>query len=129
MRALYIDDSVRSAVNKVVDYANLNILTIDDMLDIMNGQKIPPGDIKEHCIIIFDGYGCIFSIEEQNQGRVRHLSVHLTNAKDPGLFLPSPEAVRAIAMLFGIKCIEDCHVSIESDIKNVRNFINIVEYQ
>lgn len=110
MRALIIDDSVKAAVAKVVEYANLHPMHMDELLDIYNGQALPAGDRKEHVIVIPMGYRTVFSIEHQ-QG---HLLKHMSISVDTPSKLPNEIAVREIMKLFEITSpLEECDVRIE----------------
>lgn len=108
----------------MVEYAHQHVLSMDDLLDIFNGQEPPVGDRPEHVCQLPVGYRVVFNLEKQNHGVVRHISVSVDS---PGK-LPNIEAVREIARLFGIKKeLEECVVSVEEGRGNVNKSINIIE--
>ena len=91
-----IDDSVKEMASEVLRYAEKHVYTMDDMLDIVNGDLKPPGDEPGHVMEIPFGYRVVFSLEQQNVGLCRHLSVSVAK---PGK-LPSIPSVQEIMNLF-----------------------------
>lgn len=85
-------------------YAEENILSFDDLLDIKNGDRPPPGRVKEFGTVIPFEYYVVFTIEEQPQAGVfkkfRHLSVSVGDIVTKGVF-PSPAAVKGIMGMLG----------------------------
>lgn len=124
LRPLIIDDEAKEKIKKLIAYAEQHPYTMDDLLDIYNKQKEPPGDNKEFTIYLQVGFRVVFSIEEQNQGLFKHLSVSVDH-KEKDTF-PSIQAVRVIAKLMGFKReVKDCIVRLE-DLGD-RGAINVFE--
>lgn len=122
MRPLIIDDTVRAAVHKLIKHAEENPFTVDDLLDIKNGQQPPAGDREGFCCIIPFDYRVVYSIEMQPQGKAQHMSISVPVA---GKY-PSPWAVSMIGDLLGFADLEKCHVWIdEADVINV---VNVIQY-
>ena len=70
MSVIAFFENERQQIRKVVDYANVNIYQLDDILDMMNNQKITPSEMPEH--IVFVGIGrwiCYFLVDHPNKGR------------------------------------------------------------
>ncbi len=120
-RPLFIDDDVRENVNKVIAHAMEHVITIDNMLDIRNGAP-PPGDVNGYSIEIPIGFRCVFTIEDQPDGKMRHLSVSIPHRD----LMPNPSAVELIMDLFGfVGGFEECHVWKEDTGK--RNALNVLQ--
>jgi hypothetical protein len=123
MRPLIIDEMTKDKCAALVRYAEKDIVTMDDLLDTVNKQRLPIGDDPGHVIIISVGYRCVFSIEDQPAGKVRHLSISIDA---PGK-LPSVPACEEIIKLFGFDGeLYDCKLGFE-DIAPGHQAINILE--
>lgn len=123
LRPLIIDDIVRARIGDVIAYAEHNVLSMDDLLDIHNKQGPAPGDMIGYVCFIPFGYNVVYSIEEQNPGKMRHLSISV----DEDGKLPSPSAVEFIMQLFGFKKdLKECIV-IKQDCSPTRECINVLE--
>jgi len=126
LRLLLIDQEVQAQIKKVIEYADSHRVTMDDILDVMNGTGTKAGDNKENVLEIQMGYRVVFSIEEQPIGPVRHLSISVDgDVKD----MPSVQSVKLIMSEFGFEnALENCHVFLE-DCKGLggRKAVNIVE--
>ena len=95
---------------------------MDDLLDIHNGAE-PPGDRPGFSCELPFGYRVVFTLEKQNIGKVRHLSISVSI---PGN-LPSMTAVEAIMHEIGfdnklLKCMIDFE-----DIGENHQAINVLE--
>lgn len=99
MRILLIDDAIRARIAAIIEYAEANVIPIDEQLDVKNGELPPAGDNKAYRCIIPDGFRVIYTIEEHPQGKVRHLSMSVNVEGN----CPSPEAVSMIMKEFGFK--------------------------
>lgn len=110
MRPFIIDNNIREQLSKLADYAEAHIMSMDDLMDIINGdEKLIAGNNPEHTITLPFGYRVVLSLEDQPAGIVRHLSVFL----DKPYVYPSPTAVQAIMdMLRFTKDLDNCIVSI-----------------
>jgi hypothetical protein len=110
MRPLLIDDSVKEAAAKVVQFAEQHVLSVDDLLDTVNGELPSVGDQEGYTCHIPVGYRAVFSIENQGTFHVRHLSVSVDRAGK----LPHPDAVQEIMGLFGFtNKLRNCMVKVE----------------
>src|SRR3954468_23505536 len=100
MPIVVIDNATRERIKEMVDYAQKNILTINDLLDIKNGAKEPPGNKPEHCLIIPVNHRIVFSMEYQPKyGIIKHISASVPN---PGE-IPSRYALEMILTAFDFK--------------------------
>lgn len=110
MRLLIIDDTIKEVIQRVVTYAEMHVYSMDDLLDMYNKQLPIVGDIPEHVCHIPMGFRVVYSIEEQNVGKIRHISISVeTSGK-----LPSVPAIEQIIKLFGYtNDLCDCLVRLE----------------
>lgn len=123
MRPLIIDEDVKSQIDSLVKYAERNPISMDYLLDQKNGQEPPPGDYSEFTRNLPFGYRVVFTIELQPTGKVRHLSMSVSEDKK----LPNEFAVQEIMNLIGFKNeLKKCMVSLEP-ISPKREAINVLE--
>lgn len=124
MSALLIDENVKSDIAKVIAYAEKNPYTMDMLLDRMNKAIPIPGDMEEYTVLIPFGFKVVFTIEQQNKGDIRHLTM---STATPGR-LPNPTTVEEIIKLFGFENeMSDCILDIE-DIGPNHHAIRVVEF-
>lgn len=97
MRPLIIDDTARAEIARVVAHAQAHPLTRRQLADVVELQRAPIGDDPAHVAMIQFGFRCVFSIEDQPRGRMRHLSVSVPEAGR----LPTPAAILMLADAFG----------------------------
>ncbi len=106
MRALVIDEAAMSRAAEIVEYAKSNVWSIDDLLDLYNGDVAKAGEEHGSRMMIDSGYRVVYSREEHPESGVLH---HLSISIDNPVMLPSPESVQLIMQLFGIETkIADC---------------------
>lgn len=120
MRALILNDEVKENLHQLRDYAEKHPLSFNDLLDIYNRQKEPPGNTKGYFIYVPVGYKVVFSVEQQKE-KIRHLSVGVGRENK----FPSPEAVNVIMEHLGFRNTlhsGNCKVWIEENIA-----VNVVE--
>lgn len=123
MRVLLIDDSIRAKIKTLIDYAEKNPFSMDELLDTHNKELAPAGDMDGFSLQIPMGYMVVYSIEKQPMGKVRHLSVSVGTENK----MPSQESVQMIMEEFGFKNkLLNCSVSIE-EVSPVKKAINILE--
>jgi hypothetical protein len=109
-RVLIFDNSIRARIDQVVDYARMHPITMDDMLDIINKQRSPPGDDPHFVVNIPFGYRCVFTMEQQNPGLCKRLSISVDS---PGK-LPNPGVTEEIMKEFGIeRPLDECFMGFE----------------
>lgn len=123
IRPLIIDETFRNQIQVLVDYAENNPLSMDDLLDTYNKEMNPIGEAKEFVLITEYGYRIVYSIEMQPAGKIRHLSI---SVNEDGK-LPNEFAVREIMNLIGFNNkLEKCIVKLE-DISPTHQAVNVLE--
>lgn len=123
IRPLILDEEAIEKINRMVAHAETHIFTMDDLLDIYNKQGTIAGDMEEFTVVLPFGYRIVFSIEVQNPGKMRHLSMSV----DEDGKLPNPVAVQEIMKATGFTNeLENCLVKLE-DISPTRQAINVME--
>ena len=123
MSAMIITEEVSARIKEVVHYAEKHIFSMDDMLDIMNKQREPPGNDPNHVVFIPIGIKVVFTMDKQNIGICKHISISVDR---PGK-LPNPLVVENILLEFGIETpMHDCVIDVE-DLSHGYQAITIVE--
>jgi len=121
-RKLFVDSAAEREVERVIKYAENNIVSYSMLEAMVAGQVSPVGDKRGHVCVIPREYRIVYSIEEQAIGLCRHLSVSLAQSK----YIPDQDALNKIIKLFGFDGeIEDCYVWVE-ELRHV-NAVNIVQ--
>lgn len=116
MGVLVIDAEAKERISKLKEYAESNEMSLDDLLDIYNDPSLAAGRLKEHNILLYNGYRVVYTIEHQPKFKARHISISLNNQ------LPPVHAAQLIIDEFGFEnSLEDCHIYEEP------NAINIIE--
>lgn len=113
MRALVIDEKAQERIKILMDFAERNPISMDHLLDMVNGKEPNVGDLPDFKVHLVDGYDVFYTLEEQLQGDgkvilVKHLSVRLLHAEEGKL--PSPAAVKMIMNEFGIEDFSTCKI-------------------
>jgi hypothetical protein len=123
MRPMVIDDNVKRKIERLAAYAEAHILSMDELLDIVNKQAPPPGDNKNFVVEIPVGYRVVYTIEDQPAGKVRHLSVSVDKVGK----VPSITAVQEIMRMIGFKGeLNECKVDFERFSEN-QDAVNVLE--
>lgn len=123
MRPIIIDDGVKNQIAEVIEYAQQHVYTMDNMLDVLNGDMPPAGDNPNLVVNIPHGLRVVYSEEEQQIGRCKHISVSVNT---PGK-LPNPVVVEEVLKLFKIESpMYDCVINVK-DITPEHQYIDIVE--
>jgi hypothetical protein len=125
MALLILDEEFDKNIKNLIDFAQKNPFTIDDLLDMMNGDLKCAGDTKGYFFITGTGIKIVHCIEKQVKGDVRYCSVGLLN----NIRLPHPALVVQIIEILGFKnhlC--DCIVDIERLKDNSLMAISIREF-
>lgn len=124
MRVLVIDEAAKKNIAAVCEYADDNRIDERELqarVAIPDGYS-PVGDDANHFCHIFNGFKCVFSIEEQPSGWTRHLSISVDS--DSMDKLPHVEAVKLLISAFGIhKPLDECYVYIEESLPKSINII------
>jgi hypothetical protein len=119
MSVLAFDESVKREIKKVVDYANLNIYKLDDILDMWNKQRITPSEIPEHLACVPFRMICYFLVDHPNKGRCHYFHIE----PDAWGILPDKAELEYIMKEFGIEnTLFDMHITIDEKNK-VTNII------
>lgn len=123
IRPLIITSKERAEAAVVVQYAENHVLEMDDLLDIKNNLFAPPGNYPEHVCFLPVGYRVVFSIERQNHGLCRHISISVDTVEA----LPSVASVELILPLFGINAaLVDCILTIGTHGYG-KHYIDVIE--
>lgn len=100
LRPLFIGDTERAAIKKLVAFAEQNVISSAQLLRITSGSEKPVGDNPQHVCVIPVGYRCVFSIDDQpTLGPCRHLSVSVLGDGTA----PNEVAVETLAKEFGFR--------------------------
>jgi hypothetical protein len=122
LRPLIINEKFNGHLSSLKTYAESNPVTMDMMLDALN-DKVPLGDDAGRTILIPVGYLISFTIEQQNPGNVRHLSM---SVQEKGK-LPNEHAVQEIMNHLGFeKELKKCMVRLE-EFEPGHEAINVME--
>lgn len=97
-------------IKNLVAFAEANPLYLDDLLDMINGEKPPAGNTKGYYLIDPFGTKIVYTIEILPDYKLRHFSISINNGKTA----PPPVIVEEIMSLLGFKSkLSDCIVEIE----------------
>ena len=124
MRPFIINEEIKEQFAALVAYAEAHPLNISRMIEINEGEAMPPAKIKGHNVVTQFGYHVILTIENQLNGtKARHLSVSVPTVGN----MPNPAIVAEIMKLTGfIKGIDECLVEMEH-IGHGHDSISVVE--
>ena len=113
MRVVIFDNQVRERIAEVKEYAEAHTYSFDDLLDMKNHQKPPPGNDPGHCMIIPFGVRVVYSIEYQPELGWCH---HFSFSVEAPTKLPNVPVVVEIMKHFGVdRSLQECHVSLEEE--------------
>lgn len=123
---LVISPEVRAAVRAVVEYAEAHRYSVHDLMRLFGHPENAPGHTPGFVVTVPTGYRCVFTIEQQPDGWMRHLSVSIMQ-KDR---VPATMAVAALLPLFGFKTpLNKCHVHLMSETVDSVNVLELLETQ
>lgn len=101
---------LKAGIEKMVAFAEKNPLSMDDMLDMMNGDLKAPGDTKGYFALGPLGMKIVYCIEHQDLAKVRYLSISFMS----GDKLPPVPLVEEIMKMIGFSLpLEECIVQLE----------------
>jgi hypothetical protein len=81
---IIVGEQEKLRLAKLKEYAETHVRSIDDLLDLYNGDTPPVGDNPEHVVTLEpSGLRIVFSVEHQKKGICRHASMSLRNGKLP----------------------------------------------
>jgi len=129
MRPLVVDERAKDRIKILIDFAERNIISMDMLLDMVNGKEQNIADIPDFKVILDVGYEVTYSIEQQYNPKenkeilVKHLCVRIHDAGEKKL--PGPAAVQMIMNEFGIEDFSTCKIGYDEE----RNFIELWEPQ
>lgn len=107
MRPLIIDDTARANIARVVAYADQHRFTLIDIMHLMGHPEKAPGHTPGFVVVVPVGFRCVFTLEQQPPGMMRHLSVSVMEKERA----PNPVALDVLLPLFGFTGkLKDCTV-------------------
>jgi hypothetical protein len=132
MRPLIVAKSEQEAADTLIKYAVEHPFSLKDLIEIRGNPATAAGNNPHRSVVLPFGYRCVFTIEEQPIGWVRHLSVSVLEPRR----MPNVPAVEAIMKLFHFRGrLEDCVVDLEqidgdgSEAVNVMELANTSEFE
>lgn len=126
LEILILEDEVQKNIKKLIQYAELNVVSYDTMVDMTNKMKneepvVPIGDNPNHFIYLPLDIRVAFSLEEHPIGECRHISITCKNS------VPELHDVNLIMSYFGFRSnLNGGLISCQAYIENY--VINDVEY-
>lgn len=119
LRPFVIDAKIKEKLTKLKEYAEAHPISLDDLLN----KRVVAGDHEEFTVKLPFGYRVVYSLEKQNIGDVRHLSMSVNQDKK----LPNPRSVNEVMKMLGFtKPLEGSIVKMEN-ISPTRQAINVLE--
>jgi hypothetical protein len=97
LRPLAIGPEERKVVAALMKAADEHRLDRQDLYNIMEGLRPPPGDEPVFVCVLPFGYRCVYTVENHPAGWCRHLSVSVEGDGDA----PNPAAVLLLMDAFG----------------------------
>jgi hypothetical protein len=118
------DENVKLQISKVIEYANLNIYSMDDLLDMKNGQMDVPGSNPEHLVLVpFGCWICYYLVDHPNRGMCHYFQIK-PNATGK---LPEMPDMEQILKEFGIESpLLDKHITIDKLLEETNIILPIV---
>lgn len=99
MRPLIITPEAVAAIERVKVYADAHRFSLYDICHLMGHPERAPGHTPEFVVEIPVGFRCVFTIEQQPPGWMRHISISVM-AKERA---PNLVAVETLLPYFGYK--------------------------
>lgn len=100
-----LNEAEKDLVTRLKNYGETHVVTLDRILKMKDGHEAPVGDDENHVINVA-GARIVYSIEDQPEGKVRHLSFTL-QLTSPILDLNPNKRIMTIAEWFGFKFGDD----------------------
>lgn len=73
---LAFDDAMMQRIEKVIEYANKNIYSTDNILDMMNSQKAVPSEDPNHLILLpIARWVCYFKVDHPIKGLCHYFQI------------------------------------------------------
>jgi len=117
-----LDSITKQEVERVIEYAEKNIVSHSTLEAMIAGQARPVGDNKLHACIIRP-FRIVYSIEEQAIGLCRHLSVSISGTTS----VPNQSSLNGLVKLFGFEGdVTDCYVWVE-ELPHSISAVNLVQ--
>lgn len=85
MRPLIIGQEEKLQLSTLRQFAEYHPYSMDDMLDVKNGELAAPGLVREYQRLIPFEFKVVFTVEEHVKGKYRHLSVSIPGGKYPSI--------------------------------------------
>lgn len=70
-----ITDKDRDRIKELIEFAEDNVSTYEDLIDRSNNPDKAVGLNEKHNCIIDGGYRIVYSVEEQSFGKCKHISI------------------------------------------------------
>lgn len=107
---MIIDHNFIESIKKVKEFAEKNPLYLNDILDMINGEKPMAGNTEGYYFIDQFGTKIVCTIEILQEYKLRHFSISMNHGK----IMPNPFLVVAIMDILGFKnSLPDCIIEIE----------------
>jgi hypothetical protein len=98
-----MDVDVKDKIKKLIDFAEQNPVTLQTMMEIMDGVASPAGSFAKFRIDILIGYRVVFTVEEHPGGWMKHISISINDAEK----LPGFPAIDMILEEFGMGTLQN----------------------
>lgn len=110
MRALILNDTAKSALKNLREFAEKNPIDKKEMVLIMNGKLAPVGDREGYSCQIPVGFRVVYSIEQHPKQLFKHASFSINTVGK----MPNPVAVQELMTELGFKRpLEKCLIQVE----------------
>jgi len=121
-----IDGTVKEKIKSIIEHAEKNITTQEQLKKVMRGEGNPVGDFSEFTVLIPTNVKAVFSFEEQPEpiGLCKHLSVSVALKNR----VPNFTAVMMVMQEFGFKNkLTDCILFTENFGDGNQVAVNVIE--
>lgn len=99
MKPLILNNTAKEKLKALREHAEENPVTLEYLMKMVNKQCKPIGDVKGHFCNLDVGYKVVLSIELQEVGKVRHMSMSVYEKNS----LPPVEAAKEVMKLLGFQ--------------------------
>lgn len=124
MRPLFITPDVVTAIERVKAYADAHRFSLHDICHLMGHPEKAPGHTPGFVVEIPRGFRCCFTIEQQPDGWMRHLSISVMMKER----VPTEAAVMTLLPLFGFKRpLRECVVHLMQESVASINVLELLE--
>lgn len=125
MGIFIIDDKIIESLKTLKEHAEANPFSMEMLEETITGERPIPGDTKEFTRFIPMGFKVVYTIENQDAGMIRHLSMSVDT---PGK-MPHPHEVIEVMKFLGFeKDIFNCILDLE-EIRPGHDAISVLELE